>query len=191
MDHSAKRPNSFAPVVPLELLHRAQRKLSSRYFSDVELLDTLRAYVQKHGTIAKSRMRPGNGLPSDQTIVARFGSVVNAYKLGGIELSDACMWGHKAAHSSSIRNCVLREFHEAVTSSGHPFRLCHRVYLLEGVQPFQVVTAKCIKGRGGHWFWRLCGQRGMQEQHCAIARFRPDYAGRLLVRDPAPIVLLW
>jgi DNA invertase Pin-like site-specific DNA recombinase len=176
-EHWVVRPNSFAPVVSLELLHRAQRKLSSRYFSDAELLDSLRAYMQKHGTIAKSRMRPGNGLPSDQTITARFGSVVNAYKLAGIELSEACMWGHAAVHSSSIRNCVLREFREAVTSSGYPFRLCHKLHLLEGVQPFLVATAKRMKGRGGHWLWRLCGQRGMQKQHCVIARFRPDYTG--------------
>ena len=175
-EHWIVRPNSFAPVVSLELLHLAQRKLSSRYLSDAELLDSLRVYVQKHGTIAKSQMRPSNGLPSDQTFTARFGSVVNAYNLAGIEMSEACMWGHKAVHSSSIRNRALREFHEAVTSLGHPFRLCRRLYLLEGVQPFLLVTAKRIKGRGGHWPWRLCGRRGTQKQHCAIARFRPDYA---------------
>lgn len=171
------RPNSFAEVVPLELLHRAQRKLSSRYLSDAELLDSIRAYVRKHGTIAKSRMRPANNLPSDQTITARFGSVVNAYKLAGIELSKACIWGHRALQSNSIRDFALQEFRAAVTASGHPFRVSDRLYLLEGVQPFVVATAKRIKVRDSHSVWRLCGQRGMHKQHCAIARFRSDHTG--------------
>jgi DNA invertase Pin-like site-specific DNA recombinase len=171
------RPNSFAQVVPLEFVHRAQRKLSSRYLSDAGLLDSIRAYVQKHGTIAKSRMRPANNLPSDQTITARFGSVVNAYKLAAIELSDACIWGLRAVQSNSVRDFALQEFREAVSASGHPYRVCDRLYLLEGVQPFVIAAAKRTKGRGSHSRWRLCGQRGMQKQHCAIARFRPNYTG--------------
>ena len=75
------RPNTFPAIVSLEVFDRVQAKLANRVEcrSDQQLLEELKAYIEKHGRpLPRSRLEPG--MASLSTYSHRFGGMLALYE---------------------------------------------------------------------------------------------------------------
>jgi DNA invertase Pin-like site-specific DNA recombinase len=77
-----RRDNAFEAIVPLELYKRAEAVAARRVrdYSDEQLLDDLRKFVKKHGTVTVGMIRADVNMPCPQSYNARFGTLVEAYR---------------------------------------------------------------------------------------------------------------
>jgi len=168
------QPNSFDPIVTLATIERARKKLASKFRSDEELLEILRDYVWKNGPVSGRQMRPQNGLPSEQTFKAHFGSLWKAYELAGVSVSQACIWGHEAVRAGTLRLALGEEFRAALVACRLPLQFQRRVYRLQGLSPFMFGVARCIKARTGNFRWRVSDPEARLKLPWAVARLQPN-----------------
>ena len=173
------QPNSFAPIIPLEVFARAEmkRRRSVRFQSDEQLLEMLRAYFRRTGRIAGEDMRPHNGLPSYQTYKKRFGSLWAAYRLAGILPSQPHEWREESARSRALCNCLADEFRAAMIASKCTFQLRGRLYAIPGCRRFFFQMGRCEHNGKGDLRWCICNLSRGQVRGCAVARLRPDNSG--------------
>ena len=78
---------AFTPLVPDELFYTARGIFlaRSRRFTDQELLDRLRALLDKHGALSAFLIDSAGDMPTSSTYRSRFGSLLRAYQLAGYQ----------------------------------------------------------------------------------------------------------
>ena len=166
------QPNSFVPVISFERFQAAEEKRRSRtrFLTDEQLLQRLREYVERHGSISHRVMRPGNGLPSAPAYLRRFGSLWRAYELAGIS-----PWKHETAKARSLRAAITEQFQQAMIASGTPFERKGRIYTIPCCKPFVFEVAKYLEPLlSGEMHWEVYVRKEMPCGPCAAARLGPD-----------------
>lgn len=100
------RDSAFEPVVDIEVFQQAQALILARcqHFTDEELLDRLRRFLNKHGTLSGVLIDEDNEMPSSAVYASRFGGLHRAYALIG--------WNPYRDYSYIEVNRSLRKKHE-------------------------------------------------------------------------------
>jgi DNA invertase Pin-like site-specific DNA recombinase len=84
-----RREQAFEGIVPRELFFKAQDRFASNELRhrhpEAEMLDKLRALLQKHGHLTSDLIDEAKGVPQSNTYRKRFGSLVAAYRRIGFE----------------------------------------------------------------------------------------------------------
>ena len=167
------QPKSFEPIVSLEMVERARQRLSSRFYSDEQLLLAIvREHVQTNGRIGGRDMKPSNGLPFMETFRKRFGSLWRVYELAGIRSDDERMWQYAGARGRFVCSRLSQEFRSAIVESRHPFTVCKKVYSLQGCRPVRFQMARCLQTRRGDLRWCIRVSKGSPGQAWAVARLK-------------------
>jgi DNA invertase Pin-like site-specific DNA recombinase len=79
------RDNAFEPLISKQQFRRAEAIIQSRsrYYTEEEMLDGLRRLLARKGRLSSLLINKAKDLASSTTYIARFGGVLNAYKLIG------------------------------------------------------------------------------------------------------------
>jgi len=104
-------PRAFEPLIDTGTFARAQALIGlwPRNRSDTELLESLKMIIAKEGRISEALIRATPNVPCPQIYRARFGSLVNAYRLLGYN----CIWNEQGQEQKrrvrSIRSNLLSQ----------------------------------------------------------------------------------
>jgi len=176
-------PARFPAIVPAEIYRRVQEKLANRVQnrSDKQLLDELRAYVHKHGSVSSKHMCPANGLASFVVYRKRFGSLKKVYDLIPYRLPRSFNYGNQTRRSVAFRAEIHNRFCSELIDtklsfavSGHEFTVFNR-----GV--FTLEVGKCVwLPRRRSVRWRVYSRPNSDKYPCIVVRLNE---GNETVRD--------
>jgi len=101
------KKDAFTAIVSPQQFERVQRRLRSRRprYTDVELLEILRAIWSKHGTLSLQLLQHTRGAPSVDVYADRFGGLRKAYEVIGFKTK----WDYRAIWNTRARAKEARQ----------------------------------------------------------------------------------
>src|SRR5690606_34111463 len=84
-DMWVRNDQAFEPLVALELFYMARGIIleRNRRFSDEEMIQRLKALMDRHATLSAFLIDSAENMPSSTAYRTRFGSLIRAYRLAG------------------------------------------------------------------------------------------------------------
>ncbi len=175
--------DAFEPIVPKELFYAAQRVLQDRRSTQTaeEMIEGLRTLKERHGYLTARMIDKETSLPDSETIVRRFGRLVNAYHLAG--------YHPKIDHSFVMQNNKVRKLHTELcravrnrirqlggTIEAHPNNYNGPI-LINGLFSLIIRAVRCERTRHGHLRWRVNIRKSFNADMFLIARVNGEVRG--------------
>jgi hypothetical protein len=178
-----RRDGAFGAIVDAETFRKAQEKMIARRrrSSDGELLDRLRALLERTGGLTGPLIDRSPDVPSRATFTERFGGLLETYQRIGYQPPDnydfiavnkelivvqAAAITRLAADLTRIGATVSREPHTDVLTVNEEFTI-----------GFVLVRCRHTKHRGERWFFQFAGRE--PPDITIAARMTPDNASIL------------
>ncbi len=150
---------AFKPIVDAELYYMAQGIIQerSRRFSDEQMLELLKALLERHHTVSGILIDESEGMPSSSAYRQRFGSLIRAYQLIGflprrdyeyIRINRALRRKHAEVVEDTIRQ--LADLNASTVRDQHTDLL-----LVNGEFTASIVIARCRRTDAGHLRWLI------------------------------------
>ena len=177
------RPDSFPAIVTRETYVRAQEKLRNlvNRRSNEQLLGELRSLLRTHGKLSPALLRAANGVASNSTYVARFGSLMKAYELIGYQsprYTTAGLEGRRElAKLKIVTATVLRQ---ALVAANLRWSDVGPLLKVRGHGYFDIVVARCFRTPSERLRWAVRTRTGCPKHRLIIVRLQPD---KTCVRD--------
>jgi DNA invertase Pin-like site-specific DNA recombinase len=149
----------FPAIVDRDVFHVAQTIIRARFFrlTDDEMLESLRALLQREGALSGIVIDEADGMPSSSAYRTRFGSLLRAYDLVG--------YAPRRDHRYIAINQTLRKLHPEIVeevlgglhSVGCVVHQDHANDLISVNGDFSVsiVIARCRRTPAGSYRWHL------------------------------------
>jgi hypothetical protein len=171
-----RRDNAFQPIVESELFRQAEVIAAARVgsYSDEQLLQYLRDFLQKHGKLTERSIDACWDMPSPEVYHARFGSLLEAYKRIGYTPAGSFFHLDRDRKLLPIRRGFVRTVIGELTTLGVSVRQDGRTKLLFINEKFtiRVAVARCRSVNQSHrWLLRLSSP--LQPDFLVLARLAP------------------
>jgi hypothetical protein len=176
-----RTPGVWTPIVDMAIFRLAERRFASqpRNKPDEQLLDELRALIQKNGYLTGPLLKSSYDCPPNRSYVRRFGSLTEAFALAGYE-------GPRLATTKTrrklraIRDGLLQQIvtldQDNVSATQAQWDIPSRLRLKNG----EIVDLRlCCSYRlkNGDLRWSLQPRAGERESTTVIARLNAENDG--------------
>jgi len=182
-DQWIRRPGAFQPIVPMERLQAAQRRLQRdrRKHTEWEMLATLCAIWCKEKFLSRKLIAASAFAPSDNTYKARFGSLANAFRLIRFSTPRSAARELRQDLRRSVTEAIIQQFLARGCSAEQRTR-CKCEFRINGHLDLTVVLGRASKSGAamGQNDWQF-GYRSAHKPHILIVA-RTD-RGASTVRD--------
>jgi DNA invertase Pin-like site-specific DNA recombinase len=174
------KPAAFAPIIDCETFDRVQAALPRRsdsWWSDEEILTTLRRLLASKGYLSESLILRTSGMPATNTLHSHFGTYRQLYKAVGYRLPPHDLYhGEHAEPSIRLRRKLVKQLgemfpeHVRVTSLPHSDRS-----ILEVDHSYMVAVLLCISYQrpGGRRFWVVRPTSAEREHITLLCKIGP------------------
>jgi hypothetical protein len=147
----------------------------SRRFSDEQMLELLKALLDRHQTVSGILIDESEGMPSSSAYRQRFGSLIRAYHLIGftpqrdyeyIRINRALRRKHAEVVQDTIRQ--LAGLKASAVSDARTDLL-----LVNGEFTVSIVIARCRQTEAGHLRWLIRLERELAADITIVVRMNP------------------
>lgn len=176
-------PNAFKGIIKPEVFQKARdrrvRELKSlrglRSLTNDEVLERLRAFYEKHGSISVQSMRRHRFRPGPMAFVCRFGSLSAAYSLVGYQMGPQHDNWDERRRLIDLRVNVLREIRQTIETKSrrmfwHRYATTFRIGHISGALQLLRVAI----GLDGDARWRHFARQYPDTQVHVIGRLNDD-----------------
>lgn len=171
-----KKEHAFASIVNPDVFAKAQAvaKLRAQKCTDIELLNYLREFLAKHGTITARKINAEWAMPCPQVYTQRFGSLMAAYRRIGFDPDRNMNHTERDRGIRAIRQdftaAVLKHLETMGVSAAHHNQT--RLIELSDQTTIRPIVARCKTMNKSHgWILRLKSARS--PDFTIIARLAP------------------
>lgn len=157
-----RKDAAFPALVPSTVFDtvQAERLQRHRRYSDIELLDILRAVQSKHGKVTALLISARGAAPTPQTFKYHFGTLANAYSLAGVACEENFAYIESRRALRTVRSNLVVKAMELIALAGASATPTDDQYTLRvnGAVTVKIMAVRCQReGRGLlRWRLRLC-----------------------------------
>lgn len=185
------RPDAFPAIVSPETFAQVQAKMNgiTNRRSNEQLLDELRAFIEKHGKVSVRNLT-NCGLASGSTYKYRFGGLMAAYTRVGYQprgYSEAIDAERRVV--GNLKRQVVEEVRQQLSAEGMAFTERSGIFQLSGEHAFVVSIARHRVMNKGSVRWILHSKFLKKHRALIVVRLRPgnDAAQDFVVYHEAPV----
>jgi hypothetical protein len=178
-----QRENAFEGIVDPVLFRQAEALSASRtrFYSNEELLQHLREFAEKYGTLTERQISADPAMPCSEVYNTRFGGLLEAYKLIGYQPTRDYSYVARDRKLLPMRKNLVAAISAVIVKAGSSVRQDARTKLLviNKKCKLRVSVARCrLIGQSQSWLLRV--HSPLNPHLTVIARLAP---GDSVIRD--------